>query len=122
MTLEALGRKYGCTKAAAWNHIRKHMGEALRQADLTQTVLDQLRSLQRRIDRILAKAEAAEDLPTALKAVHEARENLLAIGRLTGEDRSIVKSEPLTIEIVYVDRPRVVASHEDDPLLLPGGE
>jgi hypothetical protein len=110
MTLEALGRKYGCTKAAAWNHIRKHMGAALLQTDLTQTVLDELRSLQRRTDRILAKAELAEDLAMALRGVHEARENLLAIGRLTGEDKCIARSEPLRVEIVYVDRPLVVAN------------
>jgi uncharacterized protein (DUF3084 family) len=79
-------------------------------------------ALQRRVDRILAKAEAAENLRAALAAVLEARETLLGIARLTGEDKRVARSEPLTVEIVYVDRLRVLASKEDDPLLLPGGE
>jgi hypothetical protein len=40
------------------------------------------------------KAEEAEDLQTALKAVHEARENLMSIGRLTGEDKTAAQAEP----------------------------
>jgi hypothetical protein len=67
-------------------------------------VLDQLRSLERRINRILAKAEAAEDLTTALKAVYEARETLVSISRLSGADRS-AQPEPLKIEIIYRDVP-----------------
>jgi hypothetical protein len=86
MSTREVGRKYGSTERAVWGHIHWHMGEALLQTDLTQTVLDQLRSLQRRTDRILSKAEAAEDLPTALRGMHEARENFLGIARLTGED------------------------------------
>jgi hypothetical protein len=104
MTLEALGRKYGCTKAAAWNHVRRHMGEALRQADLTESVLDQMRRLSRRIDCLLTRAEWAEDLRTAVAAAREARESLMAIARLTGEDKNI-RSEPVQVEIVYRDVP-----------------
>jgi hypothetical protein len=81
------------------------MAAALRQTNLTGTVLDQLRSLQKRIDRILTKAEQAEDLPTAVRAAHEARETLMGIARLTGEDRSTAKAEQLTVEVVYVDAP-----------------
>ena len=34
--------------------------------------------------KILAKAEAADDLPNAIAAIHAARKNLELIARLTG--------------------------------------
>jgi hypothetical protein len=103
MSTRQVGKKYGCSAMAVSQHVRRHMHEALLAADLSEAVLDQLRHLQRRTDRILAKAEEAEDLPTALKAVHEARENLLSIAKLTGEDKS-AQLPPARIEIVYVDK------------------
>lgn len=99
----AIGKKYGCSAMAVSKHIRKHMGQALLQHDIAAPVLDQLRSLQQRTDRILAKAELAEDLSTALRGVHEARENLMSIARLTGEDRSQQVANT-RIEISYVDK------------------
>jgi hypothetical protein len=115
MTTREVGKKYGCSAMAVSKHVRHHMYEALLQTDLTQTVLDQLRNLQRRTDRILAKAEEAEDLVTALKGVHEARENLLGIARLTGEDKSAQKAEPTRVEIIYVDKQLVVQQGDTGP-------
>jgi hypothetical protein len=44
-------------------------------------------------------------LNTALRGIHEARENLLGIARLTGEDKTAQRAEPTTIQVVYVQRP-----------------
>jgi hypothetical protein len=107
MSTREVGKKFGCSAMAVSKHVRRHMHEALLQADISQTVLDQLRTLQRRIDRILAKAELAEDWDTGLKAVREARETLMCIGRLTGElKRAEEGGERTIVEITYVDKSR----------------
>jgi hypothetical protein len=107
MPMRAVGKKYGCSVRAVFVHIHKHMGLALLQTEMSATVLDQLRGLQRRTDRILAAAEKAKDLNTALRGVHEARENLMGIARLTGEDKSR-HAEATRIEVVYVDKAMIV--------------
>jgi hypothetical protein len=104
MSTREIGKRYGCSAMAVSKHVRRHMHEALRQLDLTQNVVDQLRRLSRRIDVLLTKAEWADDLRTAVAAAREARESLMAIARLTGEDKSI-RSEPVKVEIVYRDVP-----------------
>jgi hypothetical protein len=119
-SLRVVGAKYGCTAPAVLKHIRRHMGAALLAQDLTRPVLDQLRNLQRRTDRLLAQAELAQDLPTALRGVHEARENLLGIARLTGEDKSAQRAEPTRIEVIYVDK-QLVVQPASQPARIEGG-
>jgi hypothetical protein len=114
MSQSAVAKKYGFTQPVVWHHATEHMGARLLEHNIYGPVVDQLRNLQHRTDRILAKAEKAQDLMTALRGVHEARENLLGIARLTGEDRSAQKSEPVRIEIAYIDK-QLVLERGDDP-------
>jgi hypothetical protein len=114
MSQNAAAKRFGFTQQILWRHCKLHQGAALVEHNLTEPVVHELRRLQRRCDQILAKAEDAEDLPTALKAVHECRENLLGIARLTGEDKSVQKAEPTQVVITYVDRPQVVVERASD--------
>ena len=62
--------------------VMAHAAEEVAQAD---TLLGQVRDLQRRALDILDKAEEAGDLRTALGAIREARGNLELLAKLLGE-------------------------------------
>ncbi len=62
--------------------VMAHAAEEVAQAD---TLLEQVRDLQRRALDILDKAEEAGELRTALGAIREARGNLELLAKLLGE-------------------------------------
>ncbi len=69
------------------NHIpaRLVMAQAAEEVAQADTLLGQVRDLQRRALEILDKAEEAGELRTALGAIREARGNLELLAKLLGE-------------------------------------
>jgi hypothetical protein len=103
-------------------HAREHVGEALFQTNISQSVLDSIRRLNVRTLRVLAEAEDGEtrDPNVALAAIREARHNLTLIGKLTGELKRDEPAEPTRVEVIYVDKQLVVERAEGDkPPSLP---
>jgi hypothetical protein len=86
----AITRQYDLSKDAIRRHT-EHIPELLVKASQAMEVaqaddlLDQVRVLQRRALSILDKAEAADELRTALAAIAQARGNLELLGKLAGE-------------------------------------
>ena len=86
----AITRQYDLSKDAIRRH-RQHIPQLLVKASQAMEVaqaddlLDQVRDLQRRALSILDKAEAADELRTALAAIAQARGNLELLGKLAGE-------------------------------------
>ncbi len=82
--------QYGVSKSAVYRH-KKHIPEALTKAQAAEEaaqaddLLGEIRRLQGKASGILAKAEGAGDLPTALRAIREARECLKLLAQLEGE-------------------------------------
>jgi hypothetical protein len=61
------------------------MAQAAEEVAQADSLLEQVRDLQSRAYGILDKAEAADDLRTALGAIREARGNLELLAKLLGE-------------------------------------
>jgi hypothetical protein len=86
----AITRQFDLSKDAIRRH-RQHIPDLLVKASQAMEVaqaddlLDQVRDLQRRALTILDKAEAADELRTALAAIAQARGNLELLGKLCGE-------------------------------------
>ena len=86
----AITRQYDLSKDAVRRH-RQHIPQLLSKASQAMEVaqaddlLDQVRDLQRRALGILDKAEAADELRTALAAIAQAGGNLELLGKLAGE-------------------------------------
>jgi hypothetical protein len=81
---------YGVSTGALQRHGQEHIpkllaGAAEAEAADADSLLAEVRELQERTLRLLGAAEAAGDLPSALKAVHQARANLELLGKLAGE-------------------------------------
>jgi len=71
--------------------------------------LDVLRAMYGLYQRALAlldKAEAAKDLPSALRGIREVRESLALIGRLDGSLDGPVAAQggPVVVQVQYIDR------------------
>ncbi|MBI2389496.1 MAG: hypothetical protein HYV09_07860 [Deltaproteobacteria bacterium] len=81
----------GLTAASIHRHRHGHLTAAVRHAREAEdvqrgaTLLDQVRALHARTLRLLAKAEAEDDAPTALRALREARAGLELLAKLLGE-------------------------------------
>jgi hypothetical protein len=90
-TYRTIADRSGLSKTALIRHKAEHLPAAIAQATAAaavvhgDTLLDQVRDLQRRALGILDKAEAANDLRTALLAIREARGNLELLAKLLGE-------------------------------------
>jgi hypothetical protein len=91
-SVRALARRYvPLSVTALQRHKASHLPAAMLQAQCAAEVahadglLSQVRDLQRRALVILEKAEAANDLRTALQAIGQARANLELLARLLGE-------------------------------------
>ena len=67
-------------------------------------VMREMRYLYGRTLALLERAEASNDLPSALKAVHQARSNLELLGRLDGSLGGPATPVPSRIEIVYAEK------------------
>jgi hypothetical protein len=87
----ALVAKYRVSKDSLSRHKANHlparlvMAQAAEEVAQADTLLDQVRDLQRRALEILDKAEEAGELRTALGAIREARGNLELLAKLLGE-------------------------------------
>ena len=86
-----IAERTGTSPAALHRHRSEHLPLFLKKAHAAaevaqaDTLLDQIRELQTRAMRILAKAEEAGDLRTALAAIGQARSVVELQGKLTGE-------------------------------------
>lgn len=86
-----IAKRYGVSYDALLRHKQGHIPGALAKAQEAREVaqadslLDQLRDLQRRTLTILEAAEKEDDRSTALKAIKEARGNLELLAKLLGE-------------------------------------
>jgi hypothetical protein len=93
-------------------HRRSHLPALLRQAREAEqvaeaeTLLGQLRGLQARTLDLLAQAEAAGKLNTAVMAVREARGNLELMARLTGE---LNEKAQTTVQVAVLAHPEWLA-------------
>jgi hypothetical protein len=82
---------FGVSESAVRRHKANHlpaklvMAQAAEEVAQADSLLDQVRDLQSRAYGILDKAEAADDLRTALGAIREARGNLELLAKLLGE-------------------------------------
>lgn len=85
-----IAQRFRVSPDAVYRH-RAHVPAALARAkDAAEvahgdTLLEQVTGLQARTLAILTKAEKTGDLPTALRAIGEARRNLELLGKLAGE-------------------------------------
>jgi hypothetical protein len=99
--------QYGLSEQAIRRH-RQHIPQLLVKASQAMEVaqaddlLDQVRDLQRRALGILDKAEAADELRTALAAIAQARGNLELLGKLAGE---LQQEGATNIQIALVEHP-----------------
>jgi hypothetical protein len=95
----ALVAEYRVSKDSLSRHKANHLpaklviAQAAEEVAQADTLLDQVRGLQRRALEILDKAEEAGELRTALGAIREARGNLELLAKLLGEldERPVVK-------------------------------
>ncbi len=89
-SLRSIAKQFTVSDSALFRH-RDHIPAALADAHDAQEVaqaddlLSQIRDLQRRTLTMLTTAEKAGELPTALKAVREARSNLELLAKLQGQ-------------------------------------
>jgi hypothetical protein len=103
----AITRQYGLSKDAIRRH-REHIPQLLVRASQAMEVaqaddlLEQVRDLQRRALGILDKAEAADELRTALSAIAQARGNLELLGKLAGE---LQQEGATNIQLALVEHP-----------------
>lgn len=86
-----IAAQFGVTEQALRRHKAGHLPAALvnatkaHEAARADTLLDQVRHLQKKALGILAKAEAAGDLRAATAAIREARGSLELLAKLVGE-------------------------------------
>lgn len=86
-SLRNIAQRFGTSTTALHRHKSDHIAPLLAKAEdmATDSLLCQVRKLQRKALGILAKAEKAGDLRTALGAIREARGNLELLAKLMGE-------------------------------------
>jgi len=86
-----IAKRFELTSASVHRHARAHVPALLRRArdademGRADSLLDQLRCLQRRALRILDTAEAADDPATALRALREVRGTIWLIAKMLGD-------------------------------------
>jgi len=111
--------RFGCSEAALKRHKADHIPALLAKSQDAATVanadtlLDQVRTLQRRALNILTLAENAGDLRAATAAIREARGCIELLSRLTGEldERATVNVLVLSADWLAV-RSRLLAALE----------
>ena len=86
-----VARDYSASEAALFRHKQEHIPALLAKAEdaamvaSADTLLEQVRTLQRRALGILDTAEHAGDLRAATAAIREARECIMLLAKLMGE-------------------------------------
>jgi hypothetical protein len=103
----ATAKKFGFTQESMRTHCLRHMGPELRSYAICEPVLIQIKKLNQRTLAILSAAEKQHNLELALKAIAQARSNLELTARLSGELRRDNPGEDITVEVRYVDAPRL---------------
>jgi transposase-like protein len=87
----SIAKQFGLSESAVYRHKAEHLlvhllkARDVEEAARANDLLDQVRHLQGRALDILARAEEAGDLRTALAAISQARGNLELLGKLAGE-------------------------------------
>jgi hypothetical protein len=113
---------YNVSEAAVRRHKANHLPAKLVMAHAAEEVaqaddlLAEVRSLQARTLSILEAAEAARQLPTALRAIKEARSNVELLARLVGELQSNqLAQQNVQVNVVYEDerRQQIIAELEE---------
>jgi hypothetical protein len=117
-----LSRRFSCSEDALRRHKAEHVPAHLAQAqdaqDVAQadTLLAQVRTLQRRALDILDKAENAGDLKAATSAIREARECLALLAKLMGELDESPRVNVLVLSPEWLSvRSRLLAALEPFP-------
>jgi hypothetical protein len=103
----AVGRKFNITQESMRIHCLRHMGPELRSYAICEPVLIQIKKLNARTLKILSDAERERNPELALKAVAQARSNLELLAKLSGELRRDNPGEDITVEVRYIDPPRL---------------
>ena len=105
--LREIAEKFSVSIAALDRHRHGHIpptlpiaAEGLEQAD-AEDLLTQLKQLQVKTERVLEKAEAAENQSLSLKAIKEARSNLELLAKLQGQIAA-------SLTINFVESPQYV--------------
>jgi hypothetical protein len=103
--------RHGVTTAAVFRHTRGHLPGALVKAKAAAEVLNadalvqQMTDLQARTLRLLDDAERDDDGRLRVGAIHQARENVVAVGRLLADLRPQTAKPQVTVVFEYVKRP-----------------
>ena len=135
--VRSVARRYGLDKSTVSRHQRLHLKPRLTAAETpapkrikameahqeTFDVMRSMRELHQRTLALLEKAEAAGDLPSALRAIREARSNCELLGRLDGSLDGPVAPQAggnISIIVTYVDKGLVLPA--PGPRLLTDGE
>jgi hypothetical protein len=117
----SVAKRFGLSESAVYRHKSEHLPAHLLKAREVEEMahaddlLEQVRHLQAHALDILARAEKAGDLRTALAAISQARGNLELLGRLAGEldERPVVN---LTVSPEWLElRAVIVGALEPHP-------
>ena len=127
-----IATRTGTSTGALQRHKSEHLPLSLRKAHDAEeiahadTLLDQIRELQSRAMSILAKAEKAGDLRTALAAIGQARGVMELQAKVTGEtDKSEAQPSAVSLRVLIqntIALPKVGAGVPKSlPPSFPGG-
>ena len=117
----SVAKRFGLSESAVYRHKTEHLpahllkAREVEEAARADDLLEQVRHLQAHALDILARAEKAGDLRTALAAISQARGNLELLGRLAGEldERPVVN---LTVSPEWLElRAVIVGALEPHP-------
>ena len=104
-----IAKRFGASPPSVYRHQQDHLPAALAKAKEAgevahgDSLLDQLQGLQAKALGILARAESAGDLRSALGAIREVRSTLELIAKVTGELRDKGRHEgdqPIQINFI----------------------
>jgi hypothetical protein len=88
---QTVAKRFGLVGQSVARHKANHLAPALaasakvRDALRVEDLIAQVVALNKKVDAVLSQAEGDRDMAMVLKGVREARENVLALGRLLGE-------------------------------------
>ena len=114
----AIAKQYGVDDSAVQRH-KEHIPELLLKASAADDIaradvlLDDIAAIRSAAFRALDFAEAAQDIPTMLRAVREARENVRILGELRGELNSRAESRALISPVALSVLVQVLAPHPE---------
>ncbi len=105
-----IARNFGTSEDALYRHYAEHLPERLTKARDAREIADadsllaEVRTLQKATRHILSRALTAEDHRTALGAIREARGNIELLGKLLGE-----LQDAATVQVNVLASPEVRA-------------